>query len=48
MLIPELLGLAAAEDSGPDVGKLMGQFAQYGIVGVVVVLLILGVTSRGT
>ncbi|MGW2939495.1 hypothetical protein ACWDA7_49210 [Streptomyces sp. NPDC001156] len=43
MLLPELLRLAAAEDSGPDVGKLIGQFAQYGIVGIVVVLLILGV-----
>ncbi|MEU8588373.1 hypothetical protein AB0C59_15455 [Streptomyces sp. NPDC048664] len=43
MLLPELLRLAAAEDSGPDVGKLIGKFAQYGIVGLVVVLLILGV-----
>ena len=44
MLLPELLrSLAAAEDSGPDIGKLIGQFAQYGIVGVVVVLLILGI-----
>ncbi|ROP53265.1 hypothetical protein [Streptomyces sp. PanSC9] len=43
MLLPELLRLAAAEESGPDVGKLIGQFAQYGVVGLVVVLLILGV-----
>ncbi|MFI5974816.1 hypothetical protein [Streptomyces sp. NPDC051452] len=43
MLLPELLRLAAAEDSGPDVGKLIGQFAQYGVVGLIVVLLILGV-----
>ncbi|MFJ3665082.1 hypothetical protein ACIPSE_01360 [Streptomyces sp. NPDC090106] len=43
-MIPEpLRSLAAAEDSGPNIGKLIGQFAQYGIVGVVVVLLILGV-----
>ncbi|MGW0136229.1 hypothetical protein [Streptomyces sp. NPDC003299] len=43
MLIPDLLGIAAAEDSGPDVGKLIGQFVQYGIVGVVVVLLMIGI-----
>ncbi|MBL1104954.1 hypothetical protein JK361_10165 [Streptomyces sp. 5-8] len=43
MLIPELLRLAAAEDTGPDVGKLIGQFAQYGVVGLIVVLLIVGV-----
>ncbi|MET7905461.1 hypothetical protein ABZS86_29965 [Streptomyces sp. NPDC005355] len=37
--------MAAEEaDAGPDIGKLIGQFTQYGIVGVVVVLLILGVT----
>ncbi|MGW5198649.1 hypothetical protein [Streptomyces spiralis] len=43
-LIPVLLSsLAAAEESGPDIGKLIGQFAQYGMVGVVVVLMILGV-----
>ncbi|MFI2757845.1 hypothetical protein ACH5A3_03045 [Streptomyces echinatus] len=43
-MIPVLLAsLAAAEDSGPDVGKLIGQFAQYGIVGLVVALMILGV-----
>jgi hypothetical protein len=41
-LLPELLRIAAAEDSSPDVGQLIGQFVQYGIVGVVVVLLILG------
>lgn len=45
MLIPELLRLAAAEDGGggPDIGKMLGQFTQYGIVGMVVVLLIVGV-----
>ncbi|MFF9210493.1 MULTISPECIES: hypothetical protein [unclassified Streptomyces] len=43
MLIPELIGFAAAEDSGPDVGKLIGQFVQYGIVGVVVVLMMIGI-----
>ncbi|MFJ9353772.1 hypothetical protein [Streptomyces mirabilis] len=45
-MIPELLRVLAAADNsggGPDVGKLIGQFAQYGIVGVVVVLLIVGV-----
>lgn len=43
MLIPELLRLAAAEESGPDVAKMLGQFFQYGIVGIVVVLLIIGI-----
>ena len=39
MLLPELLrSVVAAEDSGPDIG----QFAQYGIVGVVVVMLMVG------
>jgi hypothetical protein len=42
MLIGSLLRLAAAEE-GPDVGKLIGQLAQYGVVGLVVVLLILGI-----
>jgi hypothetical protein len=45
-LIPELLrALAAGEDAGggPDIGKMIGQFAQYGVVGLIVVLLILGV-----
>lgn len=45
-MIPELLRVLAAADNsggGPDVGKLIGQFAQYGIVGVVVVLLMVGV-----
>jgi hypothetical protein len=42
-LLPELLrSLAAAEDSGPDIAKLIGQFTQYGIVGVVVVMLMVG------
>jgi hypothetical protein len=37
--------IAAAEEasSGPDIGKILGQFAQYGVVGLVVVLLIIGV-----
>jgi hypothetical protein len=35
--------LAVVEESGPDVGKILGQFAQYGVVGLVVVLLIIGV-----
>ncbi|MFE4991438.1 hypothetical protein ACFRH4_08810 [Streptomyces mirabilis] len=44
MLIPELLRFAAAENSGgPDIGSLIGQFVQYGVVGIIVVLLILGV-----
>ncbi|MFE0451586.1 hypothetical protein ACFW2D_09895 [Streptomyces sp. NPDC058914] len=43
-MIHELLSsLAAAEEAGPDVGKVLGQFAQYGIVGLIVVLLIVGV-----
>jgi hypothetical protein len=43
-LIPELFGsLAAVEESGPDIGKILGQFAQYGVVGLIVVLLIVGV-----
>ncbi|MDC2953399.1 hypothetical protein PO587_02895 [Streptomyces gilvifuscus] len=40
---PELLRLAAVDAGGPDIGALIGHFVQYGIVGVVVVLLILGV-----
>ncbi|GAQ61430.1 hypothetical protein SsS58_01779 [Streptomyces scabiei] len=40
---PELLRLAAVEETGPDIGKMLGQFAQYGIAGLIVVLLILGV-----
>jgi hypothetical protein len=35
--------LSAVEESGPDVGKILGQFAQYGVVGLIVVLLIVGV-----
>ncbi|MBK3573162.1 hypothetical protein JHN63_04860 [Streptomyces sp. MBT65] len=37
--------MAAAEDTGgsPDIGKILNQFGQYGIVGLVVVLLIVGV-----
>ncbi|MFE2433348.1 hypothetical protein [Streptomyces sp. NPDC059409] len=45
-MIPELIQvLAAAEETGggPDVGKVLGQFAQYGVVGLIVVLLIIGV-----
>ncbi|MGW3291489.1 hypothetical protein ACWDR3_43360 [Streptomyces sp. NPDC001002] len=42
MLLPELLRLAT-EDLGPDIGKMLGQFFQYGIVGIVVVLLIIGI-----
>ncbi|MFD5711314.1 hypothetical protein ACFWHW_13105 [Streptomyces pharetrae] len=45
-MIPELLrSLAAAEEvgGGPDIGKILAQFAQYGVVGLIVVLLIIGV-----
>ncbi|MFF3558982.1 hypothetical protein ACFYXS_02920 [Streptomyces sp. NPDC002574] len=36
--------IAAAEEAGgPDVGKMIGQFAQYGSVGVIVVLLLMGI-----
>ncbi|MGW0496947.1 hypothetical protein ACWD0Z_16350 [Streptomyces sp. NPDC003007] len=35
--------MAAAEESGPDIGKILGQFAQYGVVGLIVVLLTVGV-----
>ncbi|WP_430376682.1 hypothetical protein [Streptomyces sp. B1-3] len=43
MLLPELLRFAAEDSGGPDIGKLIGQFAQYGVVGVVVVMMVLGV-----
>ncbi|MEU6449585.1 hypothetical protein [Streptomyces sp. NPDC046979] len=44
-MIPDLMQvLAAAEETGgPDVGKLLSTFAQYGVVGLIVVLLIIGV-----
>jgi hypothetical protein len=44
-VIPDLIWVVAAaeEASGPDIGKVLGQFAQYGVVGLVVVLLIVGV-----
>ncbi|MFJ8470090.1 hypothetical protein [Streptomyces swartbergensis] len=44
-MIPDLIWVVAAaeEASGPDIGKILGQFAQYGVVGLVVVLLIVGV-----
>ncbi|MEV6436330.1 hypothetical protein [Streptomyces anulatus] len=39
-----LMALAAAEaGGGPDISKVVGQLLQYGVVGLVVVLLILGV-----
>ncbi|MFD6324813.1 hypothetical protein ACFWOL_18540 [Streptomyces sp. NPDC058442] len=40
-MVPELIRmLAAAEEGGdPDIGKLLGQFLQYGIVGVIVLLM---------
>ncbi|MEV5472952.1 hypothetical protein AB0L66_11420 [Streptomyces sp. NPDC052207] len=43
LLLPTLVRLAVAEETGPDIGKMIGQFAQYGIVGVVVVLLLIGI-----
>lgn len=45
-MVPELFTvLAAAQEAsgGPDVAKMIGSFAQYGIVGLIVVLLIVGV-----
>ncbi|MET8185739.1 hypothetical protein ABZV15_08065 [Streptomyces sp. NPDC005246] len=45
-VVPELFRvLAAAQEAsgGPDVGQMIGSFAQYGVVGLVVVFLILGV-----
>ncbi|QFQ95559.1 hypothetical protein F9278_04440 [Streptomyces phaeolivaceus] len=46
MLIPDLAWIVAtAEDTGgsPDIGKILNQFGQYGIVGLAVILLIVGV-----
>ncbi|MFE9865858.1 hypothetical protein ACFYPZ_24490 [Streptomyces sp. NPDC005506] len=46
MVPPELFRvLAAAQEasSGADVGQMIGGFAQYGVVGVIVVLLIMGI-----
>ncbi|MGC4906561.1 hypothetical protein ACLQ2J_12645 [Streptomyces cyaneofuscatus] len=45
-MVPDLVRvLAAAEEvgAGPDIGKMIGQLLQYGVVGLIVVLLILGV-----
>ncbi|MFE4919022.1 hypothetical protein [Streptomyces sp. NPDC056661] len=45
-MVPELIRVLAAADaaeSPTDSAKMIGGFAQYGIVGLVVVLLILGV-----
>ncbi|MDW4902884.1 hypothetical protein RB625_31165 [Streptomyces californicus] len=45
-MVPDLIRvLAAAEEAGagPDIGKMIGQLLQYGVVGLIVVLLILGV-----
>ncbi|MFI1409426.1 hypothetical protein ACH4Y0_05770 [Streptomyces sp. NPDC020707] len=45
-MVPDLIWvLAAAEEagSGPNIGKMLGQLLQYGVVGLVVVLLIVGV-----
>ncbi|MEU5030157.1 hypothetical protein [Streptomyces milbemycinicus] len=45
-MVPDLLRVLAAADeagSGPDVGKVLGQLAQYGVVGLIVVLLICGI-----
>ncbi|WP_327132023.1 SH3BP5 family protein [Streptomyces sp. NBC_01343] len=45
-MVSDLLrALAAGEEGGtpPDIGTMIGGFLQYGIVGVIVVLLIIGV-----
>ncbi|WP_432131244.1 hypothetical protein [Streptomyces tendae] len=44
-MIPDLMQVLAAveETGGPDVGKLLGTFVQYGMVGVFALLLIIGV-----
>ncbi|MER6748044.1 hypothetical protein ACFW6C_09295 [Streptomyces fungicidicus] len=45
-MIPELIWfMAAAEEAsgGPDIGKLLGSFVQYGMVGVFALLMVLGV-----
>ncbi|WP_406431558.1 hypothetical protein [Streptomyces sp. NBC_01589] len=38
-----VLAAAKATEAPADVGKMIGSFAQYGIVGLIVVLLIIGV-----
>ncbi|WP_457492447.1 hypothetical protein [Streptomyces sp. P5_D11] len=46
--MPELFrALAAAQEAGagPDVGSMIGTFVQYGAVGLIVVLMILGVIA---
>lgn len=48
-MIPELVWvLAAAEEAsgGPDVGKILGSFVQYGMVGVFALLLVLASSCR--
>ncbi|MEU3948172.1 hypothetical protein [Streptomyces sp. NPDC029526] len=45
-MIPELIWvIAAAEEAsgGPDIGKLLGTFVQYGMVGVFALLMVLGI-----
>ncbi|MEU7366635.1 hypothetical protein AB0B92_13730 [Streptomyces hygroscopicus] len=45
-MLPDLLRVLATADEasdGADMGKLIGEFAQYGPIGVVIVLLIIGV-----
>ncbi|MGW3305872.1 hypothetical protein ACWDG9_04705 [Streptomyces sp. NPDC001073] len=44
-MVPYLLtAIAAAEEGGgPDIGKMLGQLLQYGVVGLIVVLLIIGI-----
>jgi uncharacterized membrane protein len=46
-VVSELLAVLAAAETAPDtpadIGKMIGGFAQYGVVGLIVVLLIWGV-----
>ncbi|MFE7029437.1 hypothetical protein ACFU9Y_03940 [Streptomyces sp. NPDC057621] len=45
-MVPDLIWvLAVAEEAGggPDVGKMLGSLLQYGVVGLILILIILGV-----
>ncbi|WP_371538357.1 hypothetical protein OG210_21810 [Streptomyces sp. NBC_00466] len=45
MDLHRVFAMAQEADSGPDIGSLLGKFVQYGVVGLIVVLLILGVIA---